>query len=247
MTCYSAYKDGVGVEEYCRHVELALEEWCRLKPFYWGWVKKMFNGRDAVELAVLFHDVGKLGTSYICANKKDGPRCPQRGVYVRHELISTYWAYMLLDPPLSYYVATAVALHHEPMLLGTYAEAVGERQIHISTLYAGLRAADLGLGCRPTCRNLRCASESGVRLVEKALEMWEGGEISIDAVVEAFRDIMTFLTTGPAGETRRKRAVVGGLLHLLVVADSRAAMRGRGGEGTTIAKYSCIAEPAQCL
>jgi len=38
--------------------------------------------------------------------------------------------------------------------------------------------------------------------------------------------------------------VVGGLLHLLVVADSRAAMSGRGGEGTVIARQSYVAEPA---
>jgi len=114
--------------------------------------------------------------------------------------------------------------------LGANAEAVGERQIHISTLYAGLRAADLGLGCRPACRNLKCASESGARLVENALDMWERGEISADAVIEAFRDIMTFLTAGPASETRRKRAVVGGLLHLLVGWPARGPLCGEEAE-----------------
>jgi CRISPR-associated endonuclease Cas3-HD len=245
MTCYSAYKHGIGIEEYCRHIELALEEWCKLRPYYGRWVRRMLGNEDAVELAILFHDIGKLGWSYICANKKkkDEPRCRQQGAYIRHELLGAYWAYRLLPRPLSYYVAVAVALHHEPMLLGTYTEAVGESQIHISTLYAALRAADLGLGCRPIC-SLRCASEGNIRLVENALDMWERGEISVETVVDAFRDMLLFLSAGPASEVRRKRAVVGGLLHLLVVADSRAAMSGRGGEGTVIARQSCVAEPA---
>ncbi len=244
MTCYSAYKYGVGIEEYCRHVELTLEEWCRLRPYYWGWVRRMFDGRDAVELAILFHDIGKLGRFYIGAMTD---KRQMRGSYVRHELISAYWAYRLLGVPLRYYVAAAVALHHEPMLLGTYADAVGERQIHISTLYAALREADLGLGCRPSCGAVPCVSEKYVELVERGLDMWEGGVVSADDVLEAFRDLMVFLTAGPSAEVRRKRAVVGGLLHLLVVSDSRAAMRGRGEGGTVIARQSCMAEPAPCL
>jgi len=243
MTCYSAYEHGRGIEEYCKHIEMALEEWCKLRPYYRGWVKRMLGNEDAVELAILFHDIGKLGWSYICANKQDEPRCRQQGAYIRHELLGAYWAYRMLPRPLSYYVAAAVALHHEPMLLGTYADAVGESQIHISTLYAALRAADLSLGCRPTC-SPRCASEGNIRLVENALDMWERGEISVDAVVDAFRDMLIFLAAGPASEVRRRRAVVGGLLHLLVVADSRAAKWGRGGKGTVIARQSYEAEPA---
>jgi len=71
-----------------------------------------------------------------------------------------------------------------------------------------------------------------------------GGERSVGGVVAGFRNLLISRAAGPASEVRRKRAVVGGLLHLLVVADSRAAKSGRGGKGTVIARQSCVAEPA---
>jgi CRISPR-associated endonuclease Cas3-HD len=236
MTCYSAFdKSGAGIEDYCQHINLALEEWRRLKPYYRGWVSRMFNGVDAIELAILFHDLGKLGRAYInaCRNRKL-PKYLRRASR-RHELISAYWAYRVLPTPLNYYVATAVALHHEPILLGAYAGALGERRIQVSTIYAMLKAIELGLGCMPECIDPR---------VKQALDLWERREISPDLATDAFRDIATFLSAGSSSEVRRKRALVGGLLHLLVIADSRAAMKGRGGSGTKLARLSCQAEPA---
>jgi CRISPR-associated endonuclease Cas3-HD len=235
MTCYSAFdKSGRGIEDYCWHINLALEEWRKLKPYYWGWVSRMFDGVDAVEIAILFHDLGKLGKAYIGAYKDRKLPLHLRRASRRHELISAYWAYKVLPQPLNYYVAAAVALHHEPILLGAYAGALGERRIQISTIYAMLRAVELGLGCRPECVDPR---------VKQALDLWERGEISPDLVADALRDVVAFLSAGPSSEVRRKRALVGGLLHLLVIADSRAAMKGRGGGGTKLARLSYQAEP----
>jgi CRISPR-associated endonuclease Cas3-HD len=236
MTCYSAFdKNGAGRESYCQHINLALEEWRRLKPYYWDWVSRMFDGVDAVEIAILFHDLGKLGKAYIDAytDRKLSPHL--RRASRRHELISAYWAYRVLPAPLNYYIATAVALHHEPILLGVYAGALGERRIQVSTIYAMLKAIELGLGCKPECVDPR---------VKQALDLWERGEINAGLATDAFRDIVAFLSAGPSNEVRRKRALVGGLLHLLVIADSRAAMRGRQGKGTRLAQLSLQAEPA---
>jgi hypothetical protein len=34
--------------------------WCKLRPYYGRWLKRMLGDKDVVELAILFHDMSTL-------------------------------------------------------------------------------------------------------------------------------------------------------------------------------------------
>jgi CRISPR-associated endonuclease Cas3-HD len=204
------------VETYEEHVERVLEKWKAMRPYYRKWVEGKF-GIDAVELAIKFHDLGKLAGAY-------GDRS-QRRLY-RHEVLGAYFAYRLLEGDLRYYVAAAVALHHEPIIMGAYVGELGESRLNISTLWAMLRDVDLSLSCDYVPAD---------SYLKKAIDLWRRG-VDVSDVTAAFRDVLAFLSAGTAVERRRKRLLVAGILHPLVVADSTAAMEGRRGRGTKIAR-----------
>ncbi|WP_258870680.1 hypothetical protein [Pyrobaculum aerophilum] len=97
-----------------------------------------------------------------------------------------------------------------------------------------MREADLAMACDYT-------SKDG--LIAKAIDHWRSG-ITTSDVVSGFKELLAFLGAGTSAERRRKRLLVAGILNPLVVADSVAAMRGRGGGGTRIARAALSgAEP----
>ncbi|WP_258870679.1 hypothetical protein [Pyrobaculum aerophilum] len=107
MICCAYWDDrGNCAEPYDDHIAKALENWKIMKPYY-SWVIKQF-GFDAVEIAIKFHDLGKLARAYVDRS--------QRRLY-RHELLSAYLALKALEDEARYYVAAAVALHHEPIIM----------------------------------------------------------------------------------------------------------------------------------
>ncbi len=217
MSCCAYWDEGGScVETYEKHIERVLEKWKAMRPYYRKWVEGNF-GIDAVELAIKFHDLGKLAGAY-------GDRS-QRRLY-RHEVLGAYFAYRLLEGDLRYYVAAAVALHHEPIIMGAYVGELGESRLNISTLWAMLRDVDLSLSCDYVPAD---------SYLKKAVDLWRRG-VDVSDVTAAFRDVLAFLSAGTAVERRRKRLLVAGILHPLVVADSTAAMEGRRGRGTKIAR-----------
>lgn len=216
MICCAYWnEEGKCVEGYDEHVSRVLNKWEALKPFYIKWVYRNF-GVDAVELAIKFHDLGKLARAYV-------EKAQRR--YYRHELLGAYFAFKALEGDVRYYVAAAVALHHEPIIMGSYVGGLGETRLNISTLWAMLQEADLSLACSYDPKDA---------VVRKALEEWR--RVSLRDVVAAFKELLAFFSAGIAAERRRKRLLVAGILHPLVVADSIAAMEGRGGRGTKIAR-----------
>jgi len=223
MRCCAYWlRDGGCGEGYEEHVDAVLKNWALMKPFYERWLRRVF-GFDVVEVAIWFHDLGKLAAAY-----KSGS-----GRY-RHEVLGAYLAYKVLGGEVRYYVSAAVALHHEPIIMGAYVGELGERSLNVSTLLAMLRGSDLAMYC-----NYSPAEE----LLKRAVEIWRRG-IEASDVVAVFGEVLAFLTAGPASERRRKRLLVAGILQPLVVADSVAAMMNRGGSGTKIARTAVSgAEP----
>nr|WP_287069199.1 CRISPR-associated endonuclease Cas3'' [Pyrobaculum sp.] len=224
MICCAYWdKGGECQEPYDEHIERVMRKWEVMRSYY-RWVIKQF-GFDVVEIAIKFHDLGKLARAYVDKN--------QRRFY-RHEILGAYFALKTLEGEARYYIAAAVALHHEPIIVGAYIGQLGETRLNISALWAMLREADLGLACDYSPKDA---------FVEKALELWKGG-ISASDVVDGFRELLAFISAGTSAERRRKRLLVAGILHPLVVADSTAAVEGRGGEGTRIARAALAgAEP----
>ncbi|ACB40063.1 CRISPR-associated protein [Pyrobaculum neutrophilum] len=223
MSCCAYFRGRDCLQTYEDHITQALEACERLRPYYGRWMEKAFGTADAAALAVEFHDLGKLARAYTAGNR----------ARYRHEVLGAYFALRSVQTEARYYVAAAVALHHEPMILAAYAGELGERAIHVSTLRAMLKDSDLSLGCTP---NYSYRPE-----VAAALREWASRPPTADDVADAFQELAVYLSGGAPQEVRVKRLRVAGLLHVLTVCDNWGA-RGRPGEGTFISRYMAASE-----
>ncbi|MGC8987888.1 CRISPR-associated endonuclease Cas3'' [Infirmifilum sp.] len=231
-------------ELYVEHVVAALTVWEELKPYYRRGVERVLGVEcdsmcfDPIAVAIALHDVGKLTKAYYEQVKG-----------FRHELFSAYATYSVLESALrsteakdrvksdvAYLLATAVMLHHEPIIMRTYVGAYGERYLTISNLKRVVEKYDLSPAPCDVKKSLDYISRLPVKkehageCLTKAFEEFyvEWSNIDTqngkDKVFDVLKRIIAWASVmGDPDELLVRRARVASILHLIVVADSVAA------------------------
>ncbi len=198
-----------------------------------------------VRKMVILHDVGKLYIEYQKAITGSGTL--NRAEY-RHEIVSAYYMYNLaLSTSMNeedYCAMTAIALHHEPILMGQLAR-MGEPYLTVTDILRRLRKTSI--------EGKILMDRDGIKLVEDLLRKYVGinvqlpVEVTVEEVANAMRDII--LTTSIKGSTHYKariRLKTSALLSLLCVLDSWPAHKARREDdgGNFIARRAELAEVA---
>lgn len=229
MKCAAYIKDDCW-EGFVEHVDRALAVWEELRPYYLRSVQRALGVRgDPVGFAIAAHDLGKLSASYQRGEGRSG---------YRHEVLGAYFAYRCMNSgeEAKLAVATAVMLHHEPIITSAYISGLGEQYLPLYVLRRALERADL---------SVRCDADEVVnylkgvdRCLAEEVDRWRNGGLYVKDVLEVVKRILVRSSIGDIAKTHVLRAKTAAVLYPLVVSDGVAAYIGRGvcarcgGEGT---------------
>lgn len=241
---YSWAEDGKA-ELFEEHINSMLTKWKNLyRKVYGAPLRRLIGERwdDAVRSGIILHDVGKLVKLYqeYARKRLSGESASLRGF--RHEVASGAIAALLLrDVEWGYYVAAAVLLSHEPILMGQVGEA-GEKYFTLTHAYRVLRA-----GSEKEKLKLEPV---GVEVANKILEgegfRWSlEEEYPIDELMSALKGVV--LRVAILSDAAVKRVKVAALIHVLTLLDSLSASESRGADdgGTFVSKGAKRAEVAE--
>jgi len=244
-------------ESFENHVMGMLELWnIKFSRAYTPTLSRVLdlNPREVnllVKKAVILHDAGKLYRGYQEA-LRDG-RSGIRAEY-RHELVSAYYAHgWILGHRMSevdYCLTSAIALHHEPILMGQ----VGRIREPYLTITEVLRRFN-----KVSQEGVLDMIDEGVSFLEGLLKTHVGlevrlprrvpvnrGESEEKSLARILRDILLMASVKGSGQHKAKlRLKTASLLSVLCVLDSWVANRARGMDddgGTFITRYAGLAE-----
>lgn len=230
-TCCAYFKENVCIESYTTHIKRSLALWSYLKRYYIKSIKRLlWIEVDPVEIALLFHDVGKLVEAY----RKNRER-------FRHEIIGSYVVYKVLenlgfDERTRAVVSLAVLLHHEPLIFSAYISRLGERYITISVIRKVIDESDLTIYCSSHLSNMLKELVNYVtglddvlkeKIVNVGIDVLSNLNTRKNDIFKVIKTIIVKASIGDSIELHKTRAKVAGLLHPLVVSDSVAAHIGR--------------------